>query len=552
MFDPYHKWLGIPPGQRPPAHYQLLGISPDEQDLEVIAEAAIRQTAHLRTYQSGQYAAECQQLLEEVAQARLVLSDPAKRKAYDATLSSSKKMPAAAVVELEIPPSAESEAFARPRTVRRKRRRAIPWTVYAGIIFIPTIAIGIIAAIMMSSKPARTTQEELAENRAPEASRPLTQPAVPTRNTGKGAADSSAAEKGSDSPRDMRPPAFRFKTPPPSSDLPTPTPPAPEPSDSDKMDLPEPAHDPSLAPERQKQMREWAKALIYGEDDRRIKVCREIALAGPEAKSLGRTLCRIATDKSAKVRQAAVEAMEKVRPDLGKHLAVLIARDTIRVHDTLGAIFQMGEQASDLIPVFVFDFTLAKAPKGNEKYIADIAGPLARIGGGEEEIVRLLISGYKSQNGVVRSAVAAALGIVAREHENMRKLVVPALKPALSDPPACAAAATSAKECGYEARELLPALRKVKLARDEAIRKAATEAIDAIERAPEPTVAQRLEPTTLDPEKAAASKLKKAKELLEGEKVEDAREYCEEILKKYPQTKAADEAKEMLAKLPSK
>ena len=38
MFDPYHKWLGIPKDQRPPTHYQLLGISPTEQDREVIEE----------------------------------------------------------------------------------------------------------------------------------------------------------------------------------------------------------------------------------------------------------------------------------------------------------------------------------------------------------------------------------------------------------------------------------------------------------------------------------------------------------------------------------
>src|SRR5262249_25453586 len=125
-------------------------------------------------------------------------------------------------------------------------------------------------------------------------------------------------------------------------------------------------------------------------------------------------------------------------------------------------------------------------------------------------------------------------------------------KPSLNDRDACAAAANAAKECGYEARELLPALRKAKLAADEGIRRAAAEAVDAIERAPEPRVAQKSDQAPPDPEKAAPSKLKKARELLEDEKVDDAREFCEEILKKYPQTKAADEAREMLAKLPSK
>jgi WD40 repeat protein len=87
MFDPYHKWLGIHPEHRPPTYYQLLGISPEEHDREVIEEAAIRQTAHVRTYQLGPHAAECTRILNEIAQARTTLLNPAKRKDYDAHLA---------------------------------------------------------------------------------------------------------------------------------------------------------------------------------------------------------------------------------------------------------------------------------------------------------------------------------------------------------------------------------------------------------------------------------------------------------------------------------
>jgi hypothetical protein len=87
MFDPYHKWLAIPPGQRPPTHYQLLGISPTETDADVIEEAALQRTAHLRTYQIGPHAQECTRLLNEVARAKIVLLNPAKRMEYDAQLA---------------------------------------------------------------------------------------------------------------------------------------------------------------------------------------------------------------------------------------------------------------------------------------------------------------------------------------------------------------------------------------------------------------------------------------------------------------------------------
>ena len=35
-FDPYYKWLGIPPQDQPPHHYRLLGIELFEPDRDVI------------------------------------------------------------------------------------------------------------------------------------------------------------------------------------------------------------------------------------------------------------------------------------------------------------------------------------------------------------------------------------------------------------------------------------------------------------------------------------------------------------------------------------
>ena len=43
MFDAYHKWLGIPKDQQPPTYYQILAVSPDEVDPEVINASAVRQ-----------------------------------------------------------------------------------------------------------------------------------------------------------------------------------------------------------------------------------------------------------------------------------------------------------------------------------------------------------------------------------------------------------------------------------------------------------------------------------------------------------------------------
>ena len=85
-FDPYHKWLGIPPEDSAgggPNHYRLLGVAAFESDAEVISEAADRQMAHLRSYQLGKHPLLAERLLSEVATARGCLLKPSKKSLYD-------------------------------------------------------------------------------------------------------------------------------------------------------------------------------------------------------------------------------------------------------------------------------------------------------------------------------------------------------------------------------------------------------------------------------------------------------------------------------------
>lgn len=85
-FDPYLKWLGIRSPRRPPDHYALLGLRRLEDDPDVIANAADRQMAHVKTYQSGQFAQISQRLLNELAAAQVCLLNAEKKRAYDERL----------------------------------------------------------------------------------------------------------------------------------------------------------------------------------------------------------------------------------------------------------------------------------------------------------------------------------------------------------------------------------------------------------------------------------------------------------------------------------
>lgn len=85
-FDPYQQWLGIGPHERPPSHYRLLGLQPFESDPGVIQAAADQRMIYVRTFQTGPKSVYTQQLLNELAGAKLCLLDPTARASYDAGL----------------------------------------------------------------------------------------------------------------------------------------------------------------------------------------------------------------------------------------------------------------------------------------------------------------------------------------------------------------------------------------------------------------------------------------------------------------------------------
>jgi formylglycine-generating enzyme required for sulfatase activity len=117
-FNPYHRWLGIPPKHQPPNHYRLLGLELFENDMEVIRDAAERQMAHVRGYQLGQYSELSQKILNELGAAKGCLSDPADKAEYDRQL---REQTAEGDRQLK-----EQEAELEPPPLPRSRKR-VSW-----------------------------------------------------------------------------------------------------------------------------------------------------------------------------------------------------------------------------------------------------------------------------------------------------------------------------------------------------------------------------------------------------------------------------------------
>ena len=89
-FDPYHKWLAIPPADQPPDHYRLLGLSAHEEEADVITGAASRQVAHLRSLDANGRESERSQLIAQIRVAYACLQNSEHKALYDQRLKQSR------------------------------------------------------------------------------------------------------------------------------------------------------------------------------------------------------------------------------------------------------------------------------------------------------------------------------------------------------------------------------------------------------------------------------------------------------------------------------
>lgn len=241
MFDPYHKWLGIPEGERPPTHYQLLGVARDERDHDVINAASVRQSAYVRSFQLGAHADDATRVLNELAAATVCLLDPKKRAAYDATLrprSDSRSRPPQDAVPLPRPtavpavgqtaPPLEPHAAAGPAPITLNplhvpagnsplfpspwpapwgpsaaRRRAAPWWAWgmaAGGGLALLIALVLVLRPIPATQPDRSNPEATSQQQAtvvssaPERRPTPEEPASPPSKATSGAQPTSPGE----------------------------------------------------------------------------------------------------------------------------------------------------------------------------------------------------------------------------------------------------------------------------------------------------------------------------------------------------------------------
>ncbi|MDZ4780931.1 MAG: NPCBM/NEW2 domain-containing protein, partial [Planctomycetia bacterium] len=221
MFDPYRKWLGISEANRPPTHYQLLAIEPEETDPDVIRAAVTQRSAYVRNFQSGKHADDATRLLNEIAAAEACVSNKEKRAAYDAELK--RKQPRPKPAPRPVPPvaaappidplwaHAASVASAPPpawmQQPRRKSLAAWQWAAIAGGGVVALLILGLIVAGMRNAKLQASSHDVEIDSEATAHPTPAVQQSTPLQAAETGnLVDDAVAEAAND----PRPNALNF------------------------------------------------------------------------------------------------------------------------------------------------------------------------------------------------------------------------------------------------------------------------------------------------------------------------------------------------------
>ena len=93
--DPYLLWLGIRDPQRPPNHYQLLGIDVYERNPDTISSAAQRRLARVNSLGKEEYPELAARLTGEIQTAASCLLLESTREQYESEFQASQPTDAA-------------------------------------------------------------------------------------------------------------------------------------------------------------------------------------------------------------------------------------------------------------------------------------------------------------------------------------------------------------------------------------------------------------------------------------------------------------------------
>lgn len=155
-FDGYRKWLGIPETKRPPTHYQLLAVSLDEDDPEVIRAAAEQRRQYVGSKRGEGHDAAVTEIVYRINEAEATLLNQEMRRDYDRQMKLFEKRRK----KRQVDPFATRSDVSSPSRMVAGEDTGIVKT-FAGIMAVIVVGFGVMAWFSFSlpwSKPAQQVE----------------------------------------------------------------------------------------------------------------------------------------------------------------------------------------------------------------------------------------------------------------------------------------------------------------------------------------------------------------------------------------------------------
>jgi HEAT repeat protein len=260
-----------------------------------------------------------------------------------------------------------------------------------------------------------------------------------------------------------------------------------------------------------------AKGLKAKKWQDRVKAAQEFGKLGEKGgPAAAKHLCEACADGTKEVREASLEALEKVSPKLYKPVLVLVVDKDGNNHvKAIQELAKLGDEGKPAVPL-LYAYVGAVIKGTSVKDNAPAFFPLDVVGGSsyydalfetlsqlapDENTAKVIASAANLESGRYRKpdelhrSSMQALRKLAESQDACRRVAVPVFVKALDSPIFSAVekrlppfnthrvlAAEALGACGPAAKDAIPALKKLKLDESEKVRKAATDALEKIDK----------------------------------------------------------------------
>ena len=217
----------------------------------------------------------------------------------------------------------------------------------------------------------------------------------------------------------------------------------------------------------------------------RVAAANGLKAIGEDADDAGGALCLATLDPAAAVREAALEAIEKVRPALYKNVVVLaVEADRGKRFQAIEALRKLEERALPAVPLVLRELKAELVESRGATYYRIPLTFLAAVKAKDSETIKTIAAGAIGAaipDG--RIACLDALLNLSADNDDLRKQAFQVFQRAIGDTESQVAvtAINAIPKFEKRAKAMLPTLKKLKLSTDEKIREAATKAVSEIE-----------------------------------------------------------------------